>query len=191
MFALDPTTVQAWSSVAVAMLTLALVGVTTAYVVLTRSLVRAAQSIEFEAVVLAYWVVGLPATIGRDRAGPFPETIRITNRGVPVWVERAHYDATRAGGRSVGGQVGDAAFIDPPKPPVLLYRSAVLYCSFDEGSWAIADAEQEVAVDITFRRRTGGKLETYTARAQFVIREEPWQDRGDEEEGGAWPPPGD
>jgi hypothetical protein len=174
LLAIDPAVVQAWSAVVVAILTLALVGVTSAYVLLTRSLVQAAQNIEFDVVVLGYYWTGHPQAGTPDgRLGPFPRALRITNRGTPVFVDAVQYDATRAEANRVPGQLGPVDSIDPPAP-VLVYRSGVIYCGFEGGSWALAEGQEEVAVDITFRRRKRAKPETYSARAHFSVTEEPW-----------------
>ena len=176
--ALDPAKAQAWSAIAVACLTGVLVVVTTAYVILTRSLVKAAQTIELDVVVLGFNWVGHPDADDplHDKLGPFPEILRITNRASPIRVKTVHYDATRAGGRRVGGMVGDAEFVDPQESPALIYRGGVLYCGFGSGVWALEDDQQEVAVDVTFRRSKLSRREIYTARAGLHVVDRPWGD---------------
>ena len=105
----------------------------------------------------------------------FPEMVRLTNRGIPVWIESVFFDGTRSGGERVAGMRVPMDVIDPQgPPPTLVYRGGVAYCGWpDEGRWGLADDQEEVAVVIEFRRSEDGPIETYLARAPIIMRKKP------------------
>lgn len=180
---LNPEQWVAVAAVVQALAAIVLVVVTGFYVRYTHRLVEATQHIEFDVVVHGFSWVHHPHGSGPDRRlGPFPRTLRITNRGVHVWVDRVHYDATRAGGHEEAGQVGDADPVDPPQLPTSLYPGAVLYCGFDGGSWGLADEQEEVAVSVTFRRHEKAEQETYVARATIVAHDRAWGHDDDDDD---------